>query len=51
MLDQLSWPSIHGCLAQTGHLTGASTSAAACSDDAERTATMQAPAELAEWLR
>ena len=39
-----------GCLAETGHLTGASTSAAA-RHHAERTATMQAPVELAEWLR
>ena len=41
-----------GCLAQTGHLTGASTSAARQrAHDVERTATMQAPAELVEWLR
>ena len=41
-----------GCLAEIGHLTGAST---LClrqrAHDAERTATMQAPAELTEWLR
>ena len=42
----------HGCLAQSGHLTGMSQARQRKhAHEAERTATMQAPDDLVEWLR